>query len=1085
MFEDQDIENSLNQLNQSPIKTNNLKTSNNFLEPFKVYVRIRPFLSREISKFKRNNSASLLVSKNNEYIKIHPDSILTVYDNKILYVEDIKRKKNDKKYEFDHIFTEKNNNNDVFNYSIKPMISNILNGYNSTALAYGVTGTGKTHTIFGNLVLPNGEEGITIKAINYLFEQLNNTYFEDENIVKVSYIEIYNENVIDLLNNNPNSLYIVEDEIKGVYCPNAQEYIVNNYNDLKNIIFKGNKKRTMASTNQNNFSSRSHAILIISLERKHFNKNFNNFDVYYSKFLVVDLAGSERGGQEKGKRRKEGANINKSLYTLGSCINILADKSKYGKFIPYRDSKLTRLLKDSLGGNILTVMLVCVSPSNLTYDETISSLNYATRAKKIQKKIVRNVKELKFEGNVDNNNNQNRDLIFSLQSEISQLKNIIKNQQMKLTKNINNNDTLNLEDETVIKNMKLVNKNNSNGNLEVFFDDVSELSSIKMVNNSNLNENNNTHIIENAELISKIKNINLEKYENLFEDLKNKDVNISLIQKEIDQIKNDKNILEIFLEQNNINFNEKINESNGSESISENNNNINNNTEKIYLKIKKYYDKFIEIINDKLLNNIEQTMVLKYNIKEITELNKNNKNNLEILLKQMNNPNIKSKTDFNNQINNIKQALEDNSRLKKEIIENFNKNINNKKILKSILLNLLENKKENNNKLANILKEKEKLAEKNKEYKKKIQNFVKIQKQKENDIIEVQKQVEILRAQLKEKEKKIFELKKNKINNNNNYDDSFYVKKTNNNKCKSCIKSYNCNNNYNLFNKNKKPKVYTYYLDMSNEKVAKNQKKEKHMQKGISHAHLNKGENTHSKTKKLNHCLSVEMKKNKNIFIFDNKSINNSIKNDNGMQKLKKSSNICNKSENKNKFFTDEEYQQITNAITKINEQNNLKYLNMRNNKDLHSEKHFRNSTNNFKNIEDSYFDYLNLSNNNNQKTTNENDFKKLSLYEARYEQKVKKIHRNNTYELNKDAAESFIKTYKAMNINQINNLKKINKNNTTVNLDNRNCQVETKENDMTDYKTNQSKILKTDDFVNDLVKLNKNFQINNKKEQK
>jgi len=179
----------------------------------------------------------------------------------------------------------------------------------------------------------------------------------------------------------------------------------------------------MAPTNQNKFSSRSHAILQISLERKSFKEEKNNFDIYFSKFLMVDLTGSERGGLEKGKRREEGANINKSLLSLGSCINILSDKNKLGKFMPYRESKLTRLLKDSLGGNILTVMLVCVSPSCESYEESISSLNYATRAKKIKKKIYQNKKAVNFiEGNNNinfrNSNNQYEEIIGSLKNEI-------------------------------------------------------------------------------------------------------------------------------------------------------------------------------------------------------------------------------------------------------------------------------------------------------------------------------------------------------------------------------------------------------------------------------------------------------------------------------------------------------------------------------------------------------------------------------------------------------------------------------------------------------------------------------------------
>ena len=358
--------------------TDIIQSIDNISEPFKVYVRIRPFLSKEI-KLKRNNSTSLITNTslpyNNPNISNSQLNSIFVANNKILYVLDPRHNyTREKAYSFNKIFTEKDDNQEVFDIAIKSTINNVINGYNSTTLAYGVTGTGKTHTIFGDLALPNGEEGVSIKACDYLFNKLNKEYFEDDYIIKVSYIEIYNENVIDLLNNdndkneNSNSLMIIEDPNKGVYVPNLKEFKINNSNELKKLILQGNKRRTMAPTNQNKFSSRSHAILQLSLKRKKFNEVKNNFDIFYSKFLIVDLAGSERGGLERGKRREEGANINKSLFTLGSCINILSDKNKNGKFIPYRDSKLTRLLKDSLGGNILTVMLVCVSPSSESYE---------------------------------------------------------------------------------------------------------------------------------------------------------------------------------------------------------------------------------------------------------------------------------------------------------------------------------------------------------------------------------------------------------------------------------------------------------------------------------------------------------------------------------------------------------------------------------------------------------------------------------------------------------------------------------------------------------------------------------------------
>ena len=849
---------------------------NNLLEPFKVYVRIRPFLKREILRLKRSNSTSLLPGGNISNRQKNLESIFTINKN-ILYLRSHKNHKKEKKFFFNNIFTEKNNNKDVFDISIKPIINNIINGYNSTALAYGVTGTGKTHTIFGDLVFKNGEEGISIKACDYLFKELSSKYFEDNCVIKISYIEIYNENVIDLLNNDnstSSNLMIIEDPNKGVYCPNMKEYIITNCLELKKIISKGNKKRTMAPTNQNKFSSRSHAILQISLERRSFNEENDNFDIFFSKFLMVDLAGSERGGLEKGKRREEGANINKSLFTLGSCINILSDKNKSGKFIPYRDSKLTRLLKDSLGGNILTVMLVCVSPSNESYEESLSSLNYATRAKKIKKKIYQNKKEIDLiEGNnninfCDNNNNQYEEIIGSLKNEIYQLKNIIKDLQNKLrNKNINLiNETLNLEDESIIKD-----KQNTQNNIEkYFFNDCSIISNIIMndsqinlrnnnninnnindinnINNNKINDidnnniNNNNPFPINFSLINNINEIDLEKYNIFFEEIKNKDFDINSLQKQIEDIKNDKNILELYLEKSNIYNNNNtlekiINENN----IQENN----NNPEKKYITIRKYYDKFLEIINDKLIENIEHNMLLKCNIKEITELNKNNLDSLDILNKKLENYKLNQNVedhnceynDINEKIKNIKNTIKENLTQKNVILKAYDESMNKKKILKQILVSLLGDKRENSDKLINIMKDKEKLVEKNKKIQKKMEAYLQIQKKKDYDINIEQREVEMLRAKLKEKERKIielqkFNLKRNNSNSNNKKNNIYlnYINKNKNSlnsfinkgkKSNSCIKSANNLYHNNLRNKNhikddKKYKENMYCYDLPN-----------------------------------------------------------------------------------------------------------------------------------------------------------------------------------------------------------------------------------------------------------------------------
>lgn len=305
-----------------------------------------------------------------------------------------------------------------------------MSGFNATAMAYGVTGTGKTHTMFGDvhINLSVGEKGICLYAVDHLFDMImieNSKSFH----VKINYIEIYNEQVIDLLvekrQESNDYLMIIEDPIRGLLVPEAREYTVTSTEEVMNLIHIGNSRRVMASTGANQFSSRSHAILQIIVEQRTKNSGVKD-EITSSKLLLVDLAGSERGSLERGIRREEGANINKSLLALGNCINILSDKQKKGSFVPYRDSKLTRLLKDSLGGNISTIMIACISPSIMAQDETVNTLKYASRARKIQKKITRNVKE------IDPNFPQYRELVESMKKEINQLKDVISNQNILL-----------------------------------------------------------------------------------------------------------------------------------------------------------------------------------------------------------------------------------------------------------------------------------------------------------------------------------------------------------------------------------------------------------------------------------------------------------------------------------------------------------------------------------------------------------------------------------------------------------------------------------------------------------------------------
>ena len=1191
--------------------TNLVQSIDNISEPFKVYVRIRPFLPKEYQKLRRNNSTSLITNQfqvqNNKNIQIL-NSIFIV-NNKTLYVLDPKHNNpQEKKYYFNKIFTEQEKNKDVFEQAIKPTINNVINGYNSTTLAYGVTGTGKTHTIFGDLALSNGEDGVAIKACEYLFNKLNKEYFSDDYEIKVSYIEIYNENVIDLLNNeNENiSLMIIEDPNKGVYVHNVKEFIINNTNELKKLICQGNKRRTMAPTNQNKFSSRSHAILQLSLKRKAYNEKNNNFDIYYSKFLIVDLAGSERGGLEKGKRREEGANINKSLFTLGSCINILSDKNRNGKFIPYRDSKLTRLLKDSLGGNILTVMLVCVSPSGESYDESISSLNYANRAKKIKKKIFQNKKEVDLieennnEFNLKNsgNNNQYEEIIGSLKNEIFQLKNIIKEQQNKLrNNNINiNNQTLNLDDDSFTKNAKDENGENINDKLKKFFNDESSImSNVQIAKSQKLNNNNKEEI--SLSLIQSINEINLDKYELFFKEIKNKDKDIEIkeLQGLIENIKYDKNNLEVFLEHNNIPLN--INNNN----IYDNNS---NNNEKKYIMIKKYYDKFLEIINDKLIENIEQNMVLKCNNKEITELNKNNVEIFNKLQKQLQDYKQNEELEepdsvcenLKEQIKNMENTIKENLKLKNGILKTYKENMIKKKQLKLILLNLLGDKRENSNKLINILKDKEKLVEKNKQFQKIIEKYTQIQKEKDNNINIIQRQVEMLRSQLKEKEKKIYELKKQQNNiinnsgkkhfkrNNSNANmktnNLYYIKKVNNNsnnryevnnyinkgkRSISCIRNNNLFNYKNTKNKkgNTKLNTYIYCYDESKEgnsisnknfnqatkisaQINSNQKRRNNYKNRCKSEEMRKEKNKINHTNDINNNSKYKKdKENNNDNILSLKHIyenmNNNIKyinesnqksdnkkdNNDLLLKYKIADNSINKSntninnikiKNENNYdnsgikiildskfcqrpsnwnLTQKRYEKFMN----INTSNNN---NINNNNNIHTNNHLINNSLNTNEMN------LLLNINNSKKVHKQSNSKKHSLNEARYEKKIKneisnhEKRRDLSAELNHINAENFINCFKGLKLKQIellentaNNLKNnivltqdtqgtnttnayiernkgINTQNLTINMDN-NCQIETKEGDSTNFKTDQSKILKTDDIYQDLVNSLKN----------
>lgn len=278
---------------------------------------------------------------------------------------------------------------EVYEGTTRALLDSVLDGYNATVFAYGATGCGKTHTITGTAQHP----GIIFLTMQELFEKIDERSQEKHTELTLSYLEIYNETIRDLLvpGGSKIGLALREDSSQAVVVPGLTSHRPRDVQEVMDMIVRGNEYRTVSPTEANATSSRSHAVLQINIAQKDRNADVNEPHTMAT-LSIIDLAGSERASVTKncGERLTEGANINKSLLALGGCINALCDKS--GKMhVPYRNSKLTRLLKFSLGGNCKTVMIVCVSPSSAHYDETQNTLRYANRAKDIQTTVTRNV----------------------------------------------------------------------------------------------------------------------------------------------------------------------------------------------------------------------------------------------------------------------------------------------------------------------------------------------------------------------------------------------------------------------------------------------------------------------------------------------------------------------------------------------------------------------------------------------------------------------------------------------------------------------------------------------------------------------
>ena len=471
--------------NQSLFNTNN--QSPNLKQKFSkqnmiVAVRCRPLSQREL-EFSNINTITIekeVVTVSNP-IEYNSNDVSNLYLNKEKNITITKTKQN--KFAFDFAFQEKTNQEEIYHYTTETLLQSVFDGFNSTVFAYGATGSGKTYTMVGNGENP----GLMVRTISDLFNMIKSNNNDNNYRITINYIEVYNETLKDLLSENENSnVELRSDPLKGNVLIGCEFIEVNNANDAFKLLIKGNRRRRETPTLNNANSSRSHAILQINLEREE--KSNNNYS--FGKFILVDLAGSEKITANSGKISKanESGSINKSLLALANCINILCS-SNSKNFIPWRDSKLTRILQESLSGNCRIVMIATISPSLMCIEETMYTLQYANRAKNLKVNLKKNV--------VDNKKitiNKYEEIIQNLQQQINETKKEIANKQkLNVSNSLNNSNDLNVTNNNIV--------NNTNNSIIINDDFQSE-----MINHFQSEINVKKEIIEKEREIENLKN---------------------------------------------------------------------------------------------------------------------------------------------------------------------------------------------------------------------------------------------------------------------------------------------------------------------------------------------------------------------------------------------------------------------------------------------------------------------------------------------------------------------------------------------------------------------------------------------------
>ena len=476
------LSNTLNNCN----KINNL--NNNPAGNVKVICRFRPVSDKE-KEHTKNVCA--------EFIDDYQVAVKSSHDL------------NTYRFSFDKILNPSSSQQEIFDLAGKPIIDSVLEGFNGTIFAYGQTSSGKTYTMMGdlsnlnnnnnnnitlninsvrknnvvninnnnitnnnNLIDSNSNEGIIPRMVNYIFNYISNASSENEYIVKVSMMEIYMEKIRDLVETERVNLYIREDKNKGNFVEDLSEHYVSSEEEIMELVKIGANNRTTGFTYMNDYSSRSHTILMIMIK----STNIHDLTTKTGKLFLVDLAGSEKIAKTgaTGLTLEEARNINKSLTTLGMVINSLTDEKS--THVPYRESKVTRILQESLGGNAKTCLIITCSPSSHNDTETLSTLRFGTRAKKIENRPKIN-KEISA---------------AELKLEVDRLENLLNEANLR----INYLEKMLVNNKIAVPSRSEHNKNNS---LNSYNKGVSPKKIGRSSNSIHFNNNNNNNISKSAE----------------------------------------------------------------------------------------------------------------------------------------------------------------------------------------------------------------------------------------------------------------------------------------------------------------------------------------------------------------------------------------------------------------------------------------------------------------------------------------------------------------------------------------------------------------------------------------------------------